>query len=69
MKFRNDTKAMNTKMQRDKAKQREKERFWRDVRSIAKEVKAWPNWKKGTVDRPPSGVEPTPPPKSEGEKA
>lgn len=61
MKYRNDTRAMNKRLQRDKAKGREKERFWRDVRSIAKEVKSWPDWKKGTIDRPPSGTTPKAP--------
>lgn len=30
--------------------------FWRDVKRIAQEAKKWPAWEKGTVDRPPSGI-------------
>lgn len=32
----------------------ERAAFWRFVRQVAREVKAWPAWKKGAVDRPPS---------------
>lgn len=30
--------------------------FWLDVRRIAAEVKRWPAWKRGSVDRPQSGA-------------
>jgi hypothetical protein len=31
---------------------KERREFWRDVRRIAAEVRTWPAWKLGTVDRP-----------------
>lgn len=30
--------------------------FWKFVRETAKEVRTWPEWKLGSIDRPPSGI-------------